>query len=126
MTFLEFVVAASIAFYVMIGSALLSAAITSPRNCLIAISGAWQGVRAFWIIGCAAFLLALVVRTLGAWDFGVFPLGTMTAANTAAVALLLLARGLAMRILDERPAQDSEREHEGGPEENAKRDPGEV
>jgi len=93
----------------MIGGAFLSAAITKPRNCLIAISLLWATVIEWFIIGTLTLTLIIVVGVMlfSSADIGAFaPFIWFGAAHIGWFGLLLLCRRIAERIEQYQAAED--------------------
>lgn len=100
MTLLEIIAAGVIAFYAMLGGAFLSAAISSPRNCLIAIGDIWADALT-WFIGGLIFLMAAAVLAL-VFNFpmiAIAPLLWMDIAHVVWFMILAMSRQIAESIV---------------------------
>lgn len=105
MTGYEFAAAAIIAFYAMIGGALLGASITAPVNCQRAINIAWPIARhGFFIMWCVLLggLAHAYYRFPYGLDLTLGPIFGLILAQCILYGLVALSRHLARLLSSER------------------------
>lgn len=85
MSMLEFMAAAVIAVYAMVGGAFINAAITAPENMRKLLISGWKSIIEFLLYG-VAFLVCAVIVTAITWpnsDLSMNPFLWMSAAHLA-------------------------------------------
>lgn len=107
--FVQIAATALIAFYAMFGGAFLSAAITSPRNCLIAISHLWSDALT-WFFGGVVFIVLGVLMMAALQSTIPSSMIWLGLAHCVWFALLLASRRIAESIIDHDRQNDGEGE----------------
>ncbi|MTH66727.1 hypothetical protein [Paracoccus shanxieyensis] len=106
---MEIIVAIVVAFHAMIGGALLNAAFTAPRNCIVVVYEHWTEAQVYFWMALAALCVGFVLTvSLGnSWD-GVFMILMLGAGNIFWFVMLVLSRNVAESILMSENSQGSD------------------